>query len=307
MPSVDTDPAVAASAGLPDISLRQLGYLVAVADAPTWAAAAAAVGVSASALSQGLAELERRVGVVLFQTVGRRRLLRPEAQPVLDHARQVVALTHDLVDWSERMRTGRLGRVRVGMIDIAAVVHFPDVLQGLRRDRPDVDLALTVAPSSALLDDLRDGRLDLVVCVEPPSPLAGLELEPLFDEPLAVIGPAGADAGSPGGWGPWLLFPAGSHTRHRVEAELTERGLPIRVDAESHQPDVLVQMVALGLGWSVLPARQVGDRSDVVVGPDLIRRRLALATRSGAVRDPAVDDIADRLRAVPGDLATFGS
>ena len=80
-------------AALPDLSIRQLEYLVAIADAPTWAVAASQVGVSPSALSQGLAELERRVGVDLFERHGRRRVLRPSALPVLDHARQVVALT----------------------------------------------------------------------------------------------------------------------------------------------------------------------------------------------------------------------
>ena len=61
---------------LPDISLRQLEYLVAVADAPTWSVAAERVGVSPSALSQGLGELERRIGVSLFEPDGRRRVLR---------------------------------------------------------------------------------------------------------------------------------------------------------------------------------------------------------------------------------------
>ena len=82
---------------LPDLSIRQLEYLVAVAEEPTWAAAAERVGVSASALSQGLAELERRVGVALFDRDGRRRLVRDRPPPpVVAHARQVLALTHDL-------------------------------------------------------------------------------------------------------------------------------------------------------------------------------------------------------------------
>ena len=96
---------------LPDISIRQLEYLVAVDGHPTWAAAADAVGVSPSALSQGLAELERRVGVPLFDRDGRRRALRPAAAPVLDHARRVVALTGDLAGWADRVRTGRSGRL----------------------------------------------------------------------------------------------------------------------------------------------------------------------------------------------------
>ena len=55
---------------LPDLSIRQLEYLIAVAEENTWADASDAVGVTPSALSQGLAELERRVGVSLFDRVG---------------------------------------------------------------------------------------------------------------------------------------------------------------------------------------------------------------------------------------------
>ena len=78
------------AATLPDLTIRQLEYLVAVADEPTWAVAAQRVGVSPSALSQGLAELERRLGLTLFESVGRRRVLRSSASPVLDHARRVL-------------------------------------------------------------------------------------------------------------------------------------------------------------------------------------------------------------------------
>jgi DNA-binding transcriptional LysR family regulator len=283
---------------LPDLSIRQLEYLVAVADAPTWAAAAAQVGVSPSALSQGLAELERRVGVDLFEPYGRRRVLRSSAMPVLDHARQVVGLTRVLVEWSDRMRSARAGRVRVGMIDVAAVVYFPDVIRSFRTERRDVELTLTVAPSAALLGDLRDGMVDLIVCVEPPSAPAGIDMTPLLDEPLTVIAPPGVAIGEPASWGPWLMFPIGSHTRQRITERLLEIGAPIRIAAESHQPDVLEQMVALGLGWSVLPIDPAPIAGQLVVGPELIRRRLVLATRTGSLHDPAVDELAAQIRRV---------
>lgn len=282
--------------GLPDISIRQLEYLVAVADAPTWALAANAVGVSPSALSQGLAELERRVGIALFEPSGRRRVLRTSATPVLDHARQVVALTRDLVDWSDAMQTAHVGRVRVGMIDVAAVVHFPEVVRRFRAERPEVELTLSVAPSAALLDRLRDGELDLVVCVEPPTPRSGIETDDLLSEPLVVLAPAGVTIGAPASWGPWLLFPSGSHTRHRIGQRLRELGAPMRIAAESHQPDVLRQMTALGLGWTVLPLDRSLRRDGLVVGPELVARRLVLARRTGSVHDPAVDELARRFR-----------
>lgn len=280
---------------LPDISIRQLEYLVAVADSPTWAVAAERVGVSASALSQGLSELERRVGVDLFERDGRRRLVRAAALPVLDHARQVVALTGDLVGWSERVRSASTGSVRVGMIDVAAVVHFPDVLAAFRADRPGVDLHLTVAPSRALLDQLRMGVLDVVVCVTPGAPVPGVRFDPVLSEPLVVVAPAGSRIGEPASWGPWVLFPEGSHTRSQVESELRAVGAPIQLAAESHQPDVLAQMVGLGLGWTVLPAVQVPATVAVTLGPELLTRQLVVARRDGAVRDPAADELVTHL------------
>lgn len=282
---------------LPDLTIRQLEYLVAVADEPTWALAAQRVGVSPSALSQGLAELERRVGVALFEAQGRRRVLRPSATPVLDHARRMLALTRDLVDWSGRVRDARHGRVRVGMIDVAAVVHCTDAIAAFRRDHAEVDLTLSVAPSATLLDDLRSGALDLVVCVDPPRARDGIVADELLRESLAVMAPPGTVIGAPATWGPWLTFPVGSHTRELILASLGRRGAPAVIAAESHQPEVLVQMVRLGLGWTVLPAAvPTGGPEPIVVGPAIVERVLVLARRDGALLDPAVSELARGLR-----------
>ena len=282
---------------LPDLSIRQLEYLVAVDDAPTWAAAATHVGVSPSALSQGLAELERRLGVTLFDRDGRRRHIREGAAPVVAHARQVLGLTGDLATWADRQRTGVAGRVRIGMIDAAALVHLPDALQQFRSDRPDVTLLLRVAPSGELIAHLISGELDLVVCVEPPSDVAGVEFAALRQEELVVLAPPGAEIADAASWGPWVLFPFGSHTRTIIEGELRARGAPLDVVAESHQPEVLREMVRLGSGWTVLPDTGADSTSrSLVRGPVLTTRRLVVGRRAGSIVDPAVDELADRIR-----------
>jgi DNA-binding transcriptional LysR family regulator len=287
----------ASVSALPDLSIRQLEYLVAVADEPTWAHAAARVGVSPSALSQGLAELERRVGVALFDRDRRRRAIRPTAGPVVAHARHVLALTADLATWAGRVRSGTAGRLRVGLIDAAAVVHFPDSLAAFRTARPDVDLLLRVAPSAPLIEALVAGELDVVVCVEPPAPVGGVLTEPLLEEVLAVYGPPGTTVGGPATWGPWVLFPSGSHTRSIVVDELARLGAPIDIVAESHQPEVVREMVRLGSGWTVLPASQAehGDRP-LASGRRIASRRLVVARRDGAVPDPAADELVVALR-----------
>lgn len=282
---------------LPDLSIRQLEYLVAVADHRTWAAAADEVGVSGSALSQGLAELERRLGIPLFERAGRRRVLRATAEPVLDHARQVLAITGDLARWAERSRAADVGNLRVGMIDVAAVHHFADTLHRFRADHPDLNLHLRVAPSGTLLDLLTGGLLDVVVCVEPAEPIRGIRTWPVLTEQLAVYRPDGRRAGAPRSWGPWVLFPEGSHTRSLVTAQLRELGAPLEVVAESHQPDVLREMVQLGLGWTVLPVVQAetGERP-LRRARVLTQRRLVMAVRTASAPDPSVVAITEAIR-----------
>jgi DNA-binding transcriptional LysR family regulator len=287
---------------LPALTVPQLSYLVAVATSSTFAEAAASLGVTTSALSQGLAELERRVGVDLFERVGRRQVLRPEAAEVLAYARRVVADTRDLARWAASARAGSIGRLRVGMIDAAAVVHLPSQLRAFRKANPEVELRLVVAPSGELLDQLRSGALDVAVVVAPPTPAAGegLDLEPLLEEPLVVVAPEGREAGPPGEWGPWVLFPRGSHTRATIERELRAGGAPVEVVAESHQPEVLREMARLGVGWTVLPeaqATRARRRSSRGAGPVLTSRHLVIARRSGRVDQPAADRFVDGLRA----------
>ena len=237
---------------LPDLSLRQLEYLVAVSVAPTWADAAASLGVTPSALSQGLAELERRVGVPLFDRDGRRRPLRSSATPVLEHARQVVALTGDLASWADRMRGSSLGSIRLGLIDVAAVEHFDSVINSFRMERPEVALSISVAPSAGLIADLRRGALDLIVCVEPGEHPPGVTVTRVLSEPIVVIAPSGTEIGSPETWGPWVLFPDGSHTRASTMEALRALGADLTVVADSHQPSVVRAMVRLGMGWGAL-------------------------------------------------------
>ena len=285
---------------LPQISLQQLSYLVAISDEPTWAAAASTLHVTPSALSQGVAELERRLGLELFVRDGRRRLPRPEAKPVFDYARSVVVQTQDVVRWASNRHLGRSGRLRVGLIDVAAVHHFPDQLRTFAAERAEVQLDLVVAPSSELVRRMENGELDLAVVVETSDLSASFDKVALLREPLAVYCPPGTPGGRPPeDWGPFVGFPATSHTRSLIAAELVDLGAPFDVVAESHQPEVLLQMVRLGMGWTVLPVSQA-ER-----GPEplkrarkqpLLQRSLVAVQRSDRLDNPAADALLDLLR-----------
>lgn len=279
-----------------DIPLRQFEYLVAVADHSTWAAAAASIGVSAPALSQGLTDLERRLGVQLFDRQGRRRVLTELAEVVLQHARTMHTMSHDLAQWAERVNTLKMGALRVGMLDVGAVVHFPEVLRTFRSDFPDIRFHLTVAPSSELLAGLRRSDFDLIVCVQPPETPPSTTSAHLLEEELVVVRPPGTGSLPARKWGPWVLFPENSKTRSLIERSLRDIGALPQVVAESHQPDVLAQMVSLGLGWGVLPLAQVPSNLDVEIGDPVVTRNLVICKRAGAPQHPGVEVIVERLQ-----------
>ena len=144
-----------------------------------------------------------------------------------------------------------------------------------------------------LLSDLARSALDLVVCVEPPSTIDGIHVSPLCTDELAVYAPPSAARGAPPTWGPWVTFPAGSHTRSLIDGALRRLRAPLDVVAESHQPEVLREMVVLGLGWTVLPTVQAGRLRPV---RSLTKRALVVTRRSAAAPNAAADALAAALR-----------
>jgi DNA-binding transcriptional LysR family regulator len=174
-----------------------------------------------------------------------------------------------------------------------------------------LDLHLTVAPSAHLLASLTRGELDLVVCVAPASPVHATTTTPLLDEALHVYAPDGP-TGEAATWGPWVAFPAGSHTRALVANAVRATGASFEVVAESHQPEVLREMVRLGLGWAVLPATGPVDAdadaaSPVRLGAEpLLWRRIVAARRMDALANPAADALLAELIAAAAASTSGG-
>ncbi|MEM7275497.1 MAG: LysR family transcriptional regulator [Actinomycetota bacterium] len=302
---------------LRNVTTHQLEYLVAASQAATMADAADRLTISPSALSQGLSELERRLGLPLFERHGRNRVLTDQGRDAVGHAERILAATADLTLWVDGQLTGERGEVRLGLIDIAAVHYFPDTLIEYRAERPDVQLRLTVAPSATLTAGLLDGRLDAAVIVDPPTPDRALTYRELFTEELAIYAPTPGGRATAGQrrardrvgpadhWGPWVTFPAESHTRRHVATALRALGAEFRVEAESNQPEVLRQMVTLGMGWTVLPVVQAETDPNPLVRArrrPLLERRLVIARRHRATPGAAISALLERLTARAAEI-----
>lgn len=268
-----------------DVRLRQLLYLREIARAGGVTLAAARLGVSQPALSRALANLERRVGAPLFERDGRGRRLTGEGEEVLAFAERVGAQAEELREQLGERARGERGALRVGMIDAASLYVLPGVVRDFGERFPGVDLALSVDTSDVLLDRLRRFELDLAFVVGPADgDLWSVEVE---REPLHIYAPPGR-RGDPADSG-WVLYPRGQRTRGLIDAGLAALGIEPRVTLESHNPEVLRQMVALGLGWSVLP-RPIAERGNEALrrgrGPRVAERVLVGVRRADALPHP---------------------
>ncbi|MDF1596760.1 MAG: LysR family transcriptional regulator [Acidimicrobiia bacterium] len=267
-----------------NIQLRQLAYLAEVARGTSWTDAADRLGISQPALSQSMHELERRLGVRLFEAVGRRRVLTAEGRQAVAYARDVLNTTGDLRSELHATGTTLHGRLRVGMIDAASLYVLPDAIHAFRSRHPDVDLELTVAPSTPLLDGLRILEHD-VVFVTGPVDEQGLSSEVIRHEPLYLYGPDDGDPAT----GDWVMYPRSSRTRGVIDRFFADAGWTPHIILESANPAVLTQMVGLGFGWAVLPeAVAEGGITPLEKsrpGP-VARRLLAAVWRASAAGNP---------------------
>jgi len=273
-------------------SPTQLDYLVVAMRLGSWSLAAEELNVSVSAFAQGMRELERRLGVVLFDKEGRTRVPTAAAHSAAQHAEQILAAYESLDRWAHQQREGDAGVVRAGMIDTAAIHHFGDALVRFQLTHPGLRVRLSVRPSAQLIEELRRGEHDVIVAVRPPD-TTGLEVRPLVDEPVFIYGPPDRPPGAPQReWGPWITFPPDSLTRSLIARELQSRGIPFDVLAESSQPSVIREMVRLGMGWTVLPAVDAEGEPHALVRASkepISVRALTLMRVSGRSATPALE------------------
>ncbi|MEX2374991.1 MAG: LysR family transcriptional regulator [Dehalococcoidia bacterium] len=267
------------------VHLQQLVYLREVDRAGTFTEAARRLHVSQPALSQSLAELERRIGLSLFEARGRRRVFTEAGREALRFATDVLGRAAEFRAWTESYREGARGTLSVGMIDAASLYALPDAVRAFREAHPEVHLQLVVDTSGALVARLERYELDLAFVVGPVD--GQFESVELTREPLHIYAPSGVGARSRAEDAEWVLYPEGSHTRHQIDDGLARLGIVPRVALESHNPQVLRQMVELGFGWSVLPPA-VAEGGNLVQREQVAERTLLGVRRSGLVADPRV-------------------
>jgi len=253
------------------ITLRQLEFVVAVAEEGSFTAAAARCHTVQSALSHQIAKLEDQLGARLFERHSRRLRITPAGEVFLRNARLTLRAAERLQDEMAEALGTVSGRINIGHISSLATVAVPQLLSDYRQAHAGVDVHLRTGMSEVLLQDLAEGRLDIaLVGVGPQVPLPEERLL-LHEETLAVVVAPGhrfagrrritlADLDNE----PMAGLVAGAGTRGIIDAAFADAGLRQRLQYEVTHGDLVRQLVAADLGVSILPSTIARNLPDVV-------------------------------------------
>lgn len=303
-----------------DMELRHLRYFVAVAEARHFTRAAQHLGIGQPPLSQQIRALEAELGTPLFERLPRGVALTAAGAVFFDDARQILAAAEQARARALRAAQGELGRIRIGMINSAPFHPFvPRVIREFGRRYPDVALSLDENSTPRLAEALLDGRADVAFVRPPLGDHPRLEALPLFDEAMLVALPLGHPLARFSSLSLWslaaegfVLFPreVGAGLHDEIVASCRRAGFSPRVVQETSQVTSIVNLVAAGLGVSLVPASMQRINSEGIayrpIAGEAPRARMVLLhrrdddsptvarlialTRSGGSRGDATDD-----------------
>ncbi|HZT67477.1 MAG TPA: LysR family transcriptional regulator [Acidimicrobiales bacterium] len=288
------------------MELRQLAAIAAVADQGTFSAAADALGTVQSNVSAHVANLERELGVTLFdRSAGR---LTEEGEAVVARARRVMAEMEALLADVAAVRHDVSGSARLGVIGTTGRWLAPLLLDATAARYPGVRLAVVEGNTTVLETLLLGGRLDLGVAQLPVKD-DDLVATRLFDEDLVLVVPAESElarrreielgelAGMP------LLLPLpGTTLREELDAAVRPAGFELTPKAELDGVRLIASLTFEGHGPALLPATAVPeflrDRWASVAVRGLPRRQVGkVLRRRGLLSAPAraVAELLDEL------------
>ena len=235
--------------------LRELKTFIAVTRHGTFAAAGMHIGLTQSAVSAQIRQLEQALGVPLFDRTGRQATLNAAGLRALPLAKEILETFNRMavpVDANEYR-----GELKVGAITTAQTGVLPQALVRLRQAAPAVECKLIPGVSLELLSQVDAGELDSAIIIRPPFDLPKeLHVQVLRKEPFVLIVPD-----TLAGDNPLQLLATQPHVRYDrasfggrlVSRFLREQKLDVQVALELDELEAIVKMVECGLGVSLIP------------------------------------------------------
>lgn len=283
--------------------LRELRTFIAVARHGTFAAAGMHIGLTQSAVSAQIRNLEQALGVRLFDRTGRQAILNAAGHRALPMAREMLEIFARMAtpeaaeQFSGELRIGAIATVQTGLLAAA--------LLRLREAAPKVEPKLIPGVSLNLLSQVDAGELDLAILIEPPFDLPKeLHAEVLREEDFVLIVPRELEGDDPLrilASQPLVRYDRTSFGGRQVTRFLRRQRLEVQVALELDELDAIVRMVEAGLGVSLIPEAGLWLEREAAIrvirlGELTFQRRIVLLTRQGQRSQPILQLFARCLR-----------
>jgi LysR family hydrogen peroxide-inducible transcriptional activator len=240
-------------------TLRQLDYLVAIADTRHFRRAAEHTNTTQSTLSSQLKALEERLGLELVERSSTRVVVTPCGEEIVAIARRMLRDAQTIREIAKTRLKGLSGVLRAGVPPTIGPSLLPRAIPLLRRNFPQLQLHVREEPPFDLAMALENGGYDIIITILPVASDALVSL-PLFDEPLLLAMASdhplasktplvSADLADHD----ILTLKKGHHLHSTVEHLCQRTGAILRDDYEGTSLDTLREMVARGIGAAFLP------------------------------------------------------
>jgi LysR family transcriptional regulator, hydrogen peroxide-inducible genes activator len=255
------------------MNLRDLRYLVALAEYRHFGRAAEACFVSQPTLSTQIKKIEDELGVTLVERAPRNVMLTPTGAEIAKRAQRVLAEVEQIRDIARRSLDPEAGTLKLGLFPTLGPYLLPHVVPLLRKRFPRLELLLTEEKTELLLHQLHEGRIDAALLALPLHE-EQLHAEPLFEEPFVLAVPAGHALASRSVLRMrdlreqrLLLLDDGHCLREQALDVCQRAGAGEKDGFRATSLETLRQMVAAGVGITLLPLLAVQPpvpRSDSV-------------------------------------------
>lgn len=238
------------------MNLRFLQAIVAIAEQPSFTAAASALGLSHSAISLQVKTLEEELQLKIVDRGTRPPTLTDTGLALVEHARRMLKIADDIRALTSD--DSLVGTVTIGVVPSVLVNLIPPALARLRLAHPKLLVRIRSGLSGELAQAVRSRDIDLAVVSEPRVLPDGLASFPICQEPLNVIVPLSmaeaADEDVLRAY-PFIWFNRRTWAGQQIEQHLLDRKIHVQPVMEIDSIEAVESLVAHGLGISITPTR----------------------------------------------------
>ncbi len=293
-----------------DLKLKDLRYLVALADERHFGRAAKRSFVSQPTLSAQLKKLEGYLGVQLIERQPNKVALTEAGEQIVGRARRILEASDEVVTLARAHRDPLAGRLRVALLPTIGPYLLPRVSREIRKSLPRLELRLYEYQTGQMLEKLHNGQVDLGVLALPVN-LDGLDSRPLYEEPFVVALPENHRLAKKTSLKAedlkdesLLLLEDGHCLRDQALEVCSGVGMQEKQDFRATSLETLRQMVATGAGVTLLPELAskgtYGNARGVVLRPfakPAPVRHVGAVWRKTTARLPAIDALCKLIKA----------